>query len=216
MADSNPSPLNLKRRPIWRRFFFHLSQACLRFVYPSFCNCCEDLSDTPLFCLDCWQLCAPLDPKERCSHCFSFLELYEPCQFCSSHPSFPIVQAAVFEPSYPTHKLCSEKEEHIEGLAGFLLYQWSQLDWKKPTILVPLPGMEKITKQLSIWLNVGYGPLLSYGPSGWHYKEGWVQTDILVLLIGFFPSKEDLLSIDSALKKASFRCVYSLNLMTEN
>jgi hypothetical protein len=109
-------------------------------------------------CPSCWAECTPPDPEFRCPHCFAEWEEYGLCPECRTAPQFFFIRAALFEPWGAAHRLYSGSGGSAEGLAGYALYQWAQLDWPLPDFVVPLPQRLSIgiAKRLAEGLGVPY------------------------------------------------------------
>lgn len=126
----------------------------LDFLFPPYCLSCHLPSSLSFFCQSCWELCSPIDPTTRCAACFAEVQT-DFCIPCKRRTFLlPFTRAVVFEPTPPTRFLCKEKGE---ALAGFAFYQWVQLEWDIPDIVIPMPGMELVAKAFSMFLNFGSG-----------------------------------------------------------
>lgn len=105
----------------------------LDLIYPPLCLSCKERCSTKHLCAACWELSAPLDPAERCRHCFGEKEGI--CKECRPAPALPIPRASVFDARAPIRLL---REPDWDALAGFAYIQWARLDWPHPDALIPL------------------------------------------------------------------------------
>lgn len=96
-------------------------------------------------------LCSPPDPVEHCSYCFAPLADFKSryCLQCRRAPRLSFPRAFVFDPMAPILFLVPP-----EQLAGFVVYQWIQLDWPVPDAILSLPD------DASIALSKAVAPLM--------------------------------------------------------
>lgn len=92
-----------------------------------------------------------MDPVEHCRHCFAPLPdwRYRVCPQCRASPRLRIARAFVFEREAPLLAHCKPAQ-----LAGFMAYQWVQLDWPIPDAIITL------SDDASIELGQAIAPLL--------------------------------------------------------
>ena len=121
-------------------------RALLDCLFPPFCEVCEEPCRTRLLCPACWELCAPIDPKERCIHCFEEIEEAGLCPQCRQAPLLQIPVASVFERSSASIRLAQEAREKPEAIAAFLIFQWTRLHWEIPDAVIPHGGRFPLAK----------------------------------------------------------------------
>ncbi|WP_039377641.1 ComF family protein [Parachlamydia acanthamoebae] len=122
----------------------------LNLIYPPICLECEDSlqNSSSLFCDDCHEQLSLIDPTERCHYCFEskhdFRSGVSLCKRCSLHaPLFRGVGAA-FDYEGPAATLVKHlkylnKPYLAEGAGAFLAYQFFQLQWPIPDLIIPVP-----------------------------------------------------------------------------
>lgn len=114
----------------------------LHFLFPPLCLACKEPCSSRYLCPSCWQLAALPDPIERCRQCFDSLENRTAlCQRCRTQKGLFTIQAHVFDPSSPAVSLGYEPPL---PLAAFAFYQWVQLEWDMPDLLIPMPDSHSI------------------------------------------------------------------------
>lgn len=127
--------------------------ALLNWCFPPLCIVCETPCTTKLFCLSCWELCRPVDPKERCVHCFQELDVPIVCSVCRKSPSLPIPSAFIFEATIQAKLFCRQIDDAPEAIAGFFVFQWTELNWPIPDAILPLDSFFSIAKTMALWLD---------------------------------------------------------------
>ncbi len=169
-----------KKRKIYEFFFF---ASILDLLFPPLCFVC----DTPLFqsklCRNCWELSGVLDPKGRCIHCFKECETAL-CTRCAKDPILPYPRAAVFDSLAPILRL--QEEESTQAFAGFAYYQWQQLLFPDPDVIVSVIPSD-IAKSFAQLCNKPIVNLFrrrfSLGHSErWELRQGLISEDANVLL----------------------------------
>ncbi len=75
---------------------------------------------------------------EHCAHCFTPLPdlKHRFCARCRRGLPLTVARAFAFDPQAPLLALCACAPEE---LAGFVAYQWVQLDWPIPDAILSLP-----------------------------------------------------------------------------
>lgn len=110
--------------------------------------------------------------------------------------------AYVFDPESPASLL---DREAIEALAGFAFWQWVQLEWPKPDVLIPMPGALSIA---SSFANLLECPLVQALSSSCDYRKGRLEDNQMLLLFDVHSSIQDLeraaLSLMQAFPKRSY------------
>lgn len=132
-------------------------KAWTELIFPPFCACCKEKCNSRLFCPSCWELCAPPDPDERCSHCFE--ESEGMCKQCKSNSRFPFRRAFAFHPTPPAFHLARTRPDL---LASFFVLQWVRLDWPTPDVVVPMRGMKKIAKAFAEMIDRPFASVLKW------------------------------------------------------
>ncbi len=185
-------------------------KAWLDCMFPPFCEVCKEPCRTRLLCPNCWELCAPIDPKERCRHCFAEVEQEGICQRCRSDPILSIPRASVFETSPSTRRLCREAKEKPEAIAAFALFQWERLNWPMPDVVVPLPGALQIAKPFAAWLHRPYDRIFHR----WNCDVESLEEDGILLLLSEKDSAMPLQKSIETLSGAFPKKIYALSLLT--
>ncbi len=159
---------------------FHLF---LDFIFPPLCLDCREFCSTKHFCPECWQLCAPPDPADRCRQCFDELDRRgDLCAQCRQKAHLPVERAYVFNPDAPIWRL---REEHGKALAAYAIYQWIRLDWPLPDVIIPMPEKESVEagKYFSQFLDIPYISLLRKGEMGYDLRKKNIDEGKIFLLI---------------------------------
>jgi hypothetical protein len=190
--------------------FFH---SWLNWIFPPLCTSCSEICSTCFFCPSCWDLCAPADPFHRCRHCFQEMEdpLYL-CKKCQDEPHLPFPYAYVFERNGPTLQLCQEIQEIPEAIAAFMLYQWVQLNWLKPEVIIPMPKAKALAKWFAFWLDLPYYSLLSMANHTWECDVETIEEDQILLLLDVNSHFTELQKAVSALSETFPKRIYILSL----
>lgn len=177
------------------------------FVFPPFCLDCRERCETKVFCPSCWQSCAPPDPVDRCRHCFEEKEgKGNLCRVCKRAPALPIARAYVFEKDAPILRLQEEK-----SWACFALYQWVQLDWPVPDVIVPMPGRESIAlaRAFASFLPC---PVVQAIRSDFSCKLDWLEENQVILILDVGHSVEYLKKAISSLSETFPKRMFLLTL----
>ncbi len=104
-------------------------------LFPPFCRSCESYGNLAnhSLCKDCMLELVPLDPSERCQHCFSLIEEDTLCPKCRIDVKVAVIQAYVFEYKEPAFSLLHEGA--ISGIAGYFIYQFCKMNWPLPNFV---------------------------------------------------------------------------------
>ncbi|HSX26844.1 MAG TPA: hypothetical protein VLE89_07570 [Chlamydiales bacterium] len=147
-------------------------------IYPPLCLECREPCKTKYFCPECWGLCEPPDPAERCRHCFGEVDQVRAmCQECRREPKVGVVRAYVFDGESPVGRL-----EEWERLAGFAVYQWIRLEWPMPDVIVPMPDeeSESVGEAFSALMQLPFAKALRRGGDQFELREE-VEGDVLIV-----------------------------------
>lgn len=177
------------------------------FIFPPLCLACRERCTTRSLCPDCWQLCAPPDPAERCRHCFEELDRRGTlCSQCRRGTLLPALRAYVFDPESPARYLGLDP---VRGLAGFALLQWVQLEWPWPDAIVPMPDALALGKAFARLID---RPLVrALRPNG-SYREDRLEENSQILLIDISSPLEILQRATAALSESFPKRVFLLTL----
>ena len=180
----------------------------LDFLFPPLCICCKGRILHPFFCAACWELCTPLDPVGRCRHCFTEWTNGEFCGKCQ----LPFRRAVVFESSASARMLCRKKEGAI---GGFVLYQWIQMQWPIPEVVIPMPGMDLIAKTFAFFLykaGTCSANILSRKGRHWSCNEEVLEEGQTILLLDAQSSLFTLKKAAQSLLETSPKKIFQLSL----
>ena len=122
-------------------------QSFSHLIYPSFCLHCEKPLEesSKIFCSACFSHLALINPLERCSFCFSEKQNQKiRCKECYDRGLGVFGVASAFDYGGPAETLVkrfkySGKGYLAKSAGGFLLAQFSQLEWPIPDIIIPVP-----------------------------------------------------------------------------
>lgn len=138
----------MELRKILGHLYSLVSSSFIHLVYPPAClHCRTPLDDHKLIlCNDCLQLIEVINPKERCSLCFSSdgHPLLRLCQTCYQSPRLLDGIAAAFDFLGPAATLIKKLKYAnmpylAEGMAAYLAAQYCALDWPMPDAIIPVP-----------------------------------------------------------------------------
>ena len=125
-------------------FLKSLTKQVRSLIFPPLCFHCQARIEDHrhLLCSPCFELLTLLDPKSRCSVCFTKTHLKN--RRCHSCPSQVLKLAAACEHQGPLVSLLKQLKYHkrfaiARGLAPLLTMQWAALEWPQPDLIVPIP-----------------------------------------------------------------------------
>ena len=183
----------------------------LDFLFPPLCLHCKKRTEIPFFCRVCWEMAHPLDPMQRCPHCFE--EKEDLCERCAHKPKLPFERASVFEDTPVTRYLILQEGEKAEGIAGFLFYQWIQLDWPTPDLIVPVPGIEHAAEAFSHFLDIPFANLLSKKMGEWMCDLEDLLEEKTVLLLDLDSPLITLEEISLCIQETFPKRIFQLSLL---
>jgi predicted amidophosphoribosyltransferase len=134
-----------------------------RFVYPPFCLGCNDFlaQDLKLLCDRCLEESDLLPVSERCDRCLQENKDGHHCPPSSLNRLFGCL---------PDSPLARRLLPHSSIFTAFMLYQWAQLHWEKPDLLMITAGNRQvdslyktrlaIAKELSLLWNIPLHPTI--------------------------------------------------------
>lgn len=176
------------------------------------CRGCEEESRS-FFCGACWEKIAPLSPFGRCEQCFAEIEGEETrCGECSFRCQAPFRHGYVFESHPLVSLLLRKKKECPEPFAGWLLAQWSRLDWPLPDCVIPFPGMEEIAQIFALDLQTDFVDCLRKGRMGWRLLERGLPDSAVLLLLDEGIGKREKRKASAQLLEAMPRQMFILSL----
>lgn len=182
-------------------------RSLLNLIFPPLCLSCKEVCETRYLCPSCWLNCSPPDPTTRCRHCFDELEEQtDLCKQCRQNRRLSPARAFVFDPESPAFFL---DREATEGLAGFAVLQWLQLDWPPPDALIPMPDSGAIAQAFGAMLDI---PVIQALKSSLEYRDTGLEENGVLLLFDVSNSISDLLSASTALCEAFPKRIYLLSL----
>ncbi|MBS4167406.1 hypothetical protein PARA125_000027 [Parachlamydia sp. AcF125] len=122
----------------------------LHLIYPPICLECQGSLQNPesVFCYFCSEQLSLINPRERCCYCFEpkhvFREDVQLCKRCALRAPLFRGMGAAFDYFGPaatlvTHLKDFNKPYLAEGAGAFLAYQFFQLQWPIPDLIVPVP-----------------------------------------------------------------------------
>lgn len=136
-----------------------LKKSLLHVLYPTSCLHCHSLlpPESLVLCASCASLLDLIQPYERCATCFNVLEDFSPgiCHDCVQYPSHYTRMGSAFAYEGPAaslvrHLKYSNRPYLSQGMSGFLVAQFDQLQWPMPDALIPVP------LSFTHWLERGY------------------------------------------------------------
>lgn len=158
---------------------------CRDFIFPPLCVICKERCETKMFCPACWELCSPIDPIEKCPHCFD--DSQGICNRCKRTPALAFPKAAIFDETEPARYIAKKEKEM---LASFALFQWSRLDWPIPDVVIPLSNAKSFANALATFLHRPIADILTLG-NEWKCDEEGIQIDQEILVCNFENSMEE-------------------------
>ncbi|EKE08346.1 MAG: hypothetical protein ACD_17C00218G0002 [uncultured bacterium] len=194
----------LKRKSFWG--FFNSILDCF---YPPLCIHCNERTDLISLCSQCWQLSQLPDPVLHCKYCFDLLtDEQSLCAQCKQKPLLPVRRAFVFDKGAPAHLLGMHQ---AEGLAGFAVFQWIQLEWPFPDAVIPMPdtSSKKIGRAFADLLNV---PFIQALKPSYAYVEERLEEDQALLIFDVRNDWEFLHKCATSLSEAFPKKMYVLTL----
>jgi hypothetical protein len=146
----------------------------------------------------------------RCTYCFTELEEKEElCKECREEQQIPALRAFVFDPESPAHFLGFEK---VEAMAGFALWQWVQLDWFEPDVIVPMPDSKRIAFAFAKLLDAPFVQALNFAHE---YYEDRLEDSQTILLFDVSNPIPSLQKAARSLSQASPKIIYLLSLFAD-
>lgn len=127
--------------------------------------------------------------------------------------SLPFRRGIVFENNPVTQVLCQKRREAPEAFAGWMVIQWSRLDWPWPDLIVPMPGMEDVAKKIGEDLQADYANCLRWTRLGWRFKDLGFEEELTVFLIDEKSGVQDLGKAALALHEMRAKRVFALTLL---
>lgn len=186
----------------------------LDFFFPPLCLYCKRKTKTSYFCPSCWELLTPIDPSKRCIHCFSEQTKAALCIKCFRSENRSMVRAAVFEKCYPSEYLAKTKDEYVEAIASFFLYQWAKLNWDRPDLVLSVSSLSKVAKAFSFFLDTDYEKALFFDEEGIQCKSSYLIQDKVVLVLNEQLSSFQIKNLEKKLLRFFPKKVYQLSLLT--
>lgn len=178
-------------------------------IFPPLCLSCKERCSTRYLCPDCWWLCEPPDPAERCRHCFDELDQRGTlCSQCRQEPRLSTVRAYVFDPESPARCLGLP----AQAMAGFAVHQWIQLEWPLPEVVIPMPDSDSVTigRAFAQMLQI---PFIRALETGYTYKEERLEENQLCLLFDVSHSLLELKKATLALAASFPKRIFLLSLL---
>ncbi len=204
MAQAGASCLNMMMK---------IGHAILDLFFPPLCALCKKAGCPNRLCPECWEQCAPVDPRCRCRHCFTGMEQEDSvCAVCQRKPQRLFPSAFLFAAEQPLFWLSREENISSESLAAFVVVQWERLGWPMPDAIVPFHKMDAIADLLSSWLHVPYLPLLRKKKGEWRCEAELIEEGKTLLVLAKSGSEKSLDQAASALYETSPKKVYVLSL----
>ncbi|MCE5316209.1 MAG: double zinc ribbon domain-containing protein [Parachlamydia sp.] len=142
--------------------FRGIGQSFLDLLYPPVCiHCQESIGSRQerLFCPQCSQELALIDPEGRCPYCFSEREIarFAACLECRRHPPKLEGIASACDNLGPARTLLNciksgDRPYLANGAGALMVAQFVRLQWPFPDLIVPIP--------ISFWraFEIGYNP----------------------------------------------------------
>lgn len=187
-------------------FYKKLFQPVVDLFFPPICVFCLAESRTKLLCENCWTFSSPIDPLKRCLHCFQEVESARVCFCCREKKALRATRGWVFEPESPIRTLGDEYEE---ALAGFLVWQWIQLEWPYPDNIIPMPGALDLGRAFAFFLQRPF--IRAFGKGRRFYEES-LEENQRIFLIDFQSEKEKIEWHAKKLEEAFPKRIFVLSL----
>lgn len=192
--------------------FFSLLHSWIDCLFPPLCEICHTPSARELLCKNCWGFCAPLDPRERCVHCFGDLDAEVICGRCRKEPLISHPHAFVFESCHQTRRICKEAQEKPLGVAAFAFYQWERLNWPTPDAILPFLDAKSFVEPFAEIMGVPWIHFLQK----WNRDAAILEEDCTFLLLGLQSSWTLLRDAGEELNGAFPKKIYSLSLLHDD
>ena len=149
------------------------------------------------------------DPIERCRHCFQELDQRGLlCAQCRKHRLLPVPRAHAFDAASPASYLGVEA---TDAMAGFAFFQWIQLEWLFPDMIVPMPDAASIAigRALALLFDI---PLIRALRSDCTYREDRLEEEAVLLLFDVANRQERLEQAVFSLSEAFPKKIYLFTL----
>lgn len=177
-------------------------------LFPPVCLSCG-VKGQKFLCSECWFFCEPLDPVDRCRHCFAELDWRgNLCAECRHNQRLPIVRAHVFDSESNAHFLSLEAND---AMASFSLIQWIQLEWPFPDAIIPMPNAHALAIGRSL-AKLLQRPLIRALSFSWEYQEERLEEHQTLLLFDVSSPLPILEKAALALSASFPKRIYLLNL----
>ncbi len=184
----------------------------IRFIYSPYCVGCEEPSEMQFLCPECWKNSDPIDPVDRCRHCFEELgEKGDLCLQCRKGAILPIQRAYLFDPESPLLLLGMD---NFMGWAAFALLQWVRLDWMIPGAIVPMPDPISIGVASQIAQMMDF-PLVRALSRALEYREDRLEEGQIILLLDGGNPISSLQKATLSLFRTFPKKIYLLSLSSE-